>query len=142
VHAAGLTRAAVATAAVLAALAAGCGDDDEPAQAPERASPPAELRGTWGGRLTQRDLDPFRVRVTIEGPDGNPVRYSGLDCSGTWHYLGPRGDSFRFRETIDAGRSDTCKGVGVVTVTPAGGRLRYDFRGGGVESMGLLSRID
>ena len=51
------------------------------------------------------------------------------------------GSDYRFREVIDRGRGGTCKGVGVVRLTPDGDFLEYRFRGGGVESHGVLSRV-
>lgn len=100
--------------------------------------------GTWHGTLHQKGMAPFTVTATLRGlaPSAhNTVRYSGLDCRGTWRYLGRSGRAYRFRETITAGRSTACKGVGKVALTPrAGGRLAYVFRGGGVVSRGTLTR--
>jgi hypothetical protein len=122
---------ALALAVVAAAALAGCGGG-------------ADLEGRWQGRLHQRGLAPFIVTATIRSLDPeavNTVRYSGIDCSGTWRYLGRAGDAHRFREVIDRGRGGTCKGVGTVTLTPAGEhRLAYRFMGGGVESRGVLER--
>jgi len=89
-----------------------------------------------------------RIR-SLRSPARNPVRYSGLACTGTWRYLGKDGDTFRFRERISSGRSRQagtgsrkCKGLGTVTLRPIGrDRLDYTFRGGGVTSRGTLSRI-
>jgi hypothetical protein len=100
--------------------------------------------GTWHGTLHQKGTAPFTVTATIRGlgtSAHNTVRYSGLDCRGTWRYLGRSGRAYRFRETITAGRSNACKGVGTVALTPRpGGKLGYVFRGGGVVSRGTLTR--
>ncbi len=147
---------ALAPLAVAVAVAVGCGEKPEPtgtlpADPPATESSPGtsarafEIRGHFRGRLTQRGLKPFRVDVRIRSlrsPARNPVRYSGLGCTGTWRYLGKDGDTFRFRERISSGRSRKCKGVGTVTLHPTGpNRLAYRFRGGGVTSSGTLSRV-
>ena len=64
----------------------------------------------------------------------NRVHYSGLGCGGHWTYLGTAGATVRFREVIDSGKSSTCKGVGEVTLSREGARLRYRFSGDGVVS--------
>jgi hypothetical protein len=75
--------------------------------------------GTWHGTLHQQGFAPFTVTATIRGTDA----------------------SARFKETITAGRSASCKGTGVVTLRPvAGGGLSYTFVGGGVTSRGTLTR--
>jgi hypothetical protein len=100
--------------------------------------------GTWHGTLNQQGFAPFTVSATIRGTDAsarNTVLYSGLDCRGTWRFIDHRAGAFRFKETITAGRSASCKGTGVVTLRPvAGGRLSYTFVGGGVTSRGTLTR--
>ncbi len=98
--------------------------------------------GTWHGTLHQAGAKPFTVTASIHGLAGhNTVRYSGLDCRGTWRYLGRTGTAYRFRETITAGRSVSCKGTGVVTLTPvAGAKVAYVFRGGGIVARGTLTR--
>jgi hypothetical protein len=131
-------------------LTAGCGDDDDEQptlQDPSARSATAnfELIGSWDGRLHQRGLKPFRLLATIRSfgePELNTVSYTGIDCSGNWAYLGSREGAFRFREVIDRGGGGTCKGAGIVRLIPAGpDRLRYRFRGGGVKSRGVLSRV-
>jgi branched-chain amino acid transport system substrate-binding protein len=106
---------------------------------------PDSIVGEWSGRLSQEGMAPFRVWATIRslaGGAGNRVRYSGLDCRGTWTPLRRRGSAYRFRENITAGRSDACKGTGTVTLRPTGDpdALRYRFRGGGVTSHGTIRR--
>lgn len=122
-------------AALAVGLLAGCGDDD------------VVITGKWSGGLTQKGLEPFTVTADIrdlEDPAQNTVHYSGIDCGGHWNYLGRSGDAYRFRQIIDRYIvGGTCKGVGVVTLTPTSGdRLRYEFQGGGVKSTGVLSRTD
>jgi hypothetical protein len=101
--------------------------------------------GRWHGQLHQRGLKPFKVTATVRGLGRkavNTVHYTGIDCSGRWTYLGRKNAAFRFREKITSGRGGSCKGVGTVTLTPAGAnRVHYVFRGGGVVSRGLLARV-
>ncbi len=105
----------------------------------------ASIRGSWSGLLRQRGMQPFRVWATIASPSGsagNRVRYSGLDCRGSWTGLGRRG-AHRFTEVISAGTSEACKGRGTVTLTPTAdpNALGYVFHGGGVTSRGVLRRL-
>lgn len=129
-------RVAVLTTAVLLLTAA---------PATPRAQSAAAIKGTWTGTLTQRMTPDFTVTATIRSFNRytarNPVSYGApLNCKGRWRYLGRKGTTYRFRETITSGDSDTCKGTGTVSLTPnaAGDRLRYRFKGGGVESTGTL----
>jgi hypothetical protein len=134
--------------ACLAAVAlVACGEKEEPdfsgPGAQPKADPLAPVAGTWSGTLEQQGMKPFTVRVTIasaQAPAQNPVRYTGLNCSGSWDFQSREGAGYHFREVIDRGTSPECKGVGDVTVTPRGSRLAYRFTGGGVTSTGLLSR--
>ncbi len=100
------------------------------------------ILGTWHGTLHQSGAKPFAVTATIRAGGGrNTVHYSGLDCRGTWRFLSHRGATYRYRETITAGRSASCKGTGTVTLKVLGGvRLAYTFRGGGIVARGTLSR--
>jgi hypothetical protein len=129
-------RRELAAFAAFAALAA-------PASAAAFSS--SDLKGTWHGRLEQEGLKPFTVTVTIgslHDAARNPVRYSGLDCTGTWTFLRSGDGRFRFREVITAGKSATCKGAGTVTLVPSSaGALRYRFSGGGVSSAGVIRRV-
>lgn len=137
---------AAAVIAVAGALLAGCGDDGAETTAAD--SPPAfdEVAGEWSGTLRQAATEPFPIEVTIESEDDerlNVVRYGGeIGCSGNWGFVGEAGSQLLFREVIDRGRGGRCKGVGTVRLTPTGAadRLDYEFRGGGVESEGVLSR--
>lgn len=110
------------------------------------SSPPPAARfvlGRWHGELQQRGLAPFQVAVTVgslSSSAANRVRYSGLGCGGHWTYLGTSGATVRFREDIDSGRSSKCKGTGLITLNREGPRLHYKFSGGGVVSLGVLSR--
>lgn len=121
----------------------GCGEDSDGGGSTggEKTSASWAL-GRWEGELRQQGLKPFRVWATVaslEEAGGNRVRYSGLDCRGRWTPLGGDAGVYRFREEITSGRSDKCKGVGVVTLRRVpGSRALYTFRGGGVESQGLL----
>jgi hypothetical protein len=140
----------------LAIAAGGCGEKQEPdlsqlppTPQPQPSTPPAALPrsvvGRWQGTLHQHGLKPFEVRVKIVSAtqrDRNVVHYTGIDCSGTWSYLGADGPQVRFREVIDSGVGGKCKGKGTVTVSAAAAdRLLYEFRGGGVASRGVLNRL-
>lgn len=138
-------------ASALAAVAiAACGEKEEP---DSTAPPPSadtgatefDIIGMWEGRLTQQGIKPFRVSATIgslDDPKLNAVHYTGIDCDGSWTYLGKSGEAFRFREVIDPNQAKgQCKGRGVVSLTPTeDGRLDYVFQGGGVTSRGVLVR--
>jgi len=142
------SRLAILSLAFLAApvttLLASCGDGGAAGTGSTAAPRRLGITGRWTGRLHQRGLAPFTVTASIRSlhdSGANRVAYSGIGCSGNWHYLGRRGRAFRFREVIRHGRGGTCKGVGTVTLTPAAaGRLGYRFQGGGVESRGVLTR--
>jgi hypothetical protein len=101
--------------------------------------------GRWKGRLHQRGVQPFTVTATIRGFDAlsrNTVHYTGIDCSGHWTYLTRSGRSYQFREVITSGRGGKCKGFGRVTLTQVDAKhARYAFRGGGVVSRGVLTRV-
>jgi len=135
--------AAVPVVALLA-LFPGCGENRRAASPGRSAREAGFLVGRWSGDLRQAGLRPFRVEADIRslGPDArNPVSYTGIDCRGHWAYLGVREVDYRFREVIDRGRGGTCKGVGEVSLRRLeGGRLGYAFRGGGVQSRGVLQR--
>ena len=137
---------------------AGCGEKQEPDLSqlppppqPQAPTPPQGLPqavvGQWQGTLEQKGVKPFPIQVRIASatdPKRNVVHYGGaIDCSGNWTYLGVESPDVRFRELIDRGAGGNCKGSGAVTVRPLAGepaRLRYRFRGGGVESQGVLRR--
>jgi hypothetical protein len=134
-----------------AGLVAGCGDDDgeeEATTAPDVAAQEEDydITGEWSGKLRQENLAPFRVTATIgdlKDPKQNTVSYTVIDCSGNWTYEGRDGAAFTFREVINSGKGGSCKGVGRVSLTPfAPDGVDYVFRGGGVESYGVLRRGD
>jgi hypothetical protein len=134
------------------AAGVGCGGDSETSDsATTQASTVEQPRpvfpaGRWEGRLAQRGLKPFQVRVVIRSPSraaDNRVSYTGINCGGNWAYLGRSGPDIRFREVINRGRGGNCKGTGVVTLRyVAADRLRYEFRGGSVSSSGFLHPAD
>ena len=103
------------------------------------------ILGHWKGQLHQRGVKPFTVTATIRGFDAlsrNTVRYTGIDCSGHWTYLTRSGRSYQFREVITSGRGGKCKGFGRVTLTQVDAKhAGYAFRGGGVISRGVLTRV-
>lgn len=137
--------AAVALTFAVLAVTSGCGGNTVKVDFPDFPNLDRfEIRGDWRGRLHQRGLAPFTVEATIRSPEKareNTVHYTGIDCSGHWTFLSRNGKTYRFREVIDSGEGDTCKGVGTVTLTDRGDELRYVFRGGGVVSRGVLHRV-
>jgi len=149
--------ASLGVALAAAALAAGCGEKSEPdlATVPPPPQPPAptppqglpqDVVGRWHGTLHQQRVKPFPITVSIVSatdPKRNVVHYGGeIDCSGSWRYTGADGSKVMFRETITSGSGAKCKGSGDVTVSAEAGeprRLRYAFRGDGVQSDGVLA---
>lgn len=142
-----------AVSAILVLGLAGCGEKSEPSaselneeaalQSEDELAPDFPIAGDWEGVLRQEGLKPFTVTAEIAGPDGpNTVRYSGIGCSGRWTFEGQAGGDYTFNERIQRGQGGKCKGAGTVTLRPeAGDTLGYEFRGGGVESRGTLTRI-
>jgi hypothetical protein len=128
----------------LAPVLAGCGEREEPEVSATTTESQFEITGEWEGRLTQKGLKPFTARATIvslERSKENVVRYSGINCAGTWDYLGATATAYRFREVIDRGEGRECKGVGTVELTPlTEDRVGYRFTGGGITSEGVLTR--
>jgi hypothetical protein len=95
--------------------------------------------------MWRRCPPPFQLNATIrdlDDPSKNTLSYAGgIDCSGNWTYLGREGKADRLREVIDRGAGDACKGGGVVILTPFDlDGVDYEFRGGSVESFGVLNR--
>jgi ABC-type glycerol-3-phosphate transport system substrate-binding protein len=132
-------------AALAAALAlAACGERDEPEISTTTQSQ-FEITGSWRGELTQQGMKPFPVQATIASLErfkDNTVHYGGIDCSGTWEYLGASDTAYRFHEVITSGKSAKCKGQGTVSLTPTTeNSVAYEFSGGGVTSKGDLQRI-
>ena len=140
-----MRRAAVPALSLilLALVLTACGEREEP-EVTSTTESQFEITGDWEGRLTQKGLKPFTVRATIvslERSKQNTVHYSGINCSGTWDYLGATATAYRFRETIDRGEGGKCKGVGTVELTPlTDDRVGYVFNGGGITSEGALTR--
>jgi hypothetical protein len=140
-----MTRALTIVATLAACLGlTACGEREEPEIGSTTATDQFEITGRWHGDLTQQGVKPFTVQARIaslERFDDNTVHYSGIDCSGTWEYLGASETAYRFRERIDQGESAKCKGTGTVTLTPVSeDSVDYEFRGG-VVSRGVLDRV-
>jgi hypothetical protein len=141
-----LVPGAPALLALLVVAFVGCGgDSDDETSTGAKGEPSGfEITGSWKGQLQQKGLKPFEVTATIgdlQDPAKNTVHYTGIDCGGNWTYLGREGKTYRFREVIDRGAGGDCKGQGEVRLTPfepVG--VDYEFRGGGVESYGVLKR--
>jgi hypothetical protein len=134
-----MARAALAISLLVLGLAlAACGEREEPVITTENEPQ------YWAGELRQKGRKPFEVEariVSLERSKQNVVRYTGIDCSGTWDYLGASTTAYRFREVIDRGKSKQCKGKGTVELTPLSQNgVDYMFRGGGVTSRGELKR--
>lgn len=128
--------------ALVLALAA-CGEREEPVITTTDQSQ-FSITGNWAGELRQKGRKPFEVEariVSLERSKQNTVHYTGIDCSGTWDYLGASTSAYRFRELIERGASKQCKGKGLVELTPLSqNSVGYVFRGGGVRSDGTLRR--
>jgi hypothetical protein len=122
----------------------GGGSDSSASTAESPAKASAYVLGGWRGTLHQTGMPPFAISAEIrslEDPQQNRVSYSAIRCSGNWTYLGRKEGSFRFREVIDRGAGGSCKGVGQVSLTPiTADTARYEFRGAGIVSRGLLHR--
>lgn len=141
-----MTRAISILALLALTLAlASCGEKSEPEIGSTTAQAQFEIRGEWRGELHQAQMKPFPVQaaiVSLERFKQNTVHYGGLDCSGTWEYLGASESAYRFHEVIDRGRSAKCKGTGTVSLAPLSDDLvDYEFRGDGVVSRGQLTRV-
>jgi hypothetical protein len=134
--------ALISVLALVLALTA-CGEREEPVITTE-SEPQFQITGTWAGELRQQGRKPFRVEariVSLERSKHNTVRYTGIDCAGSWDYLGAGTTAYRFRELINRGASKQCKGKGLVELTPlTQNSVGYLFRGGGVKSEGRLDR--
>jgi hypothetical protein len=148
---------------LLAVLLAGCGDGDpdKPLVNLDRVIPSdptiAALQGDWKGELKQSGVPPFEVAVSFTPGAPTRVAYTGIECGGTWTVTGTL-DSlppyYLFDERIDQGEGDECKGTGSVSLNPEEPcrkpegeacavyqHLHYEFRGGGVVSKGVLTRV-
>jgi len=123
------------------ALAAGCGGSSD-----QGYKPPAgyTILGHWQGKLHQQGLPDFTVDAQIRSlgaGKSNTVHYTGIDCSGHWHFTGTFNTIEQFREVIESGQGGKCKGVGHVNLKPTGpNEVDYVFHGGGVKSEGTLTR--
>jgi hypothetical protein len=144
-----MKRMWIALAAVV--VLAGCGEKEEAiVESTPRTTENdvlADITGSWEGTLRQKGFRPFEVSATIRSPEdirASTVRYTAIDCSGTWTVERVRETTVYFLETIDRGEGGQCKGTGTVEITPQPGeeRLDYVFRGGGIESEGVLQRVE
>jgi hypothetical protein len=149
---------------LLAVALAACGEKPEPdPDGPGGGSPielgaqleqlssagenrPDPIAGVWEGELRQQGQPVFPVRVRLVSLTGprNRVSYGGrIDCTGHWTFLRGQGPVAEFEEVINEGAGDNCKGRGIVRLElGARGNLDYEFRGGGIESRGVLRRAD
>jgi hypothetical protein len=140
-----LRRLALCTALALCLGLTACGERSEPEITSTTTEAQFEITGSWRGELHQAGMKPFPVQATIASLErfkGNTVHYGGIDCSGTWEYLGANESAYRFHEQIDRGQSAKCKGSGTVSLTPlTDDSVDYEFRGAGVVSRGQLQRV-
>lgn len=104
------------------------------------------LRGPWAGTLTGADPE-VGVSVRLSGGKrGSTIAFTGdLVCSGVLIYLGRTGETFRFSEQIRKSETDSCGGLGVVTLrVRSDGRLAYQWRAVGADiapARALLERM-
>lgn len=109
-----------------------------------RAGSEAYVLGRWHGELHQKGMPAFVVGADVRSltdPKRNTVAYSVIRCDGNWTYRGFAQGAYRFLEVINRGAGASCKGAGQVTLVPEGrDAARYEFRGGGVISRGILHR--
>lgn len=127
-----IKRAPVVILAAIAAAGCGGGGHKE-----------FEIAGSWRGNLAQKGMHPFVVTATIRAPSPSArKRFTTPEstAAGAGPISGARTPPIGSVEVITRGKSATCKGVGTVRLMPAGDRLRYEFRGGGIVSRGILSR--
>ncbi len=131
---------ALALAASVLALA-GCGDSsDDTTTTALKSGATKGISGPWTGKLTQADLKPFKVAVTISGDGTGLVGYTGIDCGGTWSLESAQPPHYVFTEDIHVGKGGKCKGTGTVDLNQTtSGRMAYRFEGGGVTSGGTLT---
>jgi hypothetical protein len=112
-----------------------------------------QIAGGWHGKLHQEGLAPFAVAVDIGAGGTGRVAYTGIECGGKWTLRETQPSSpprYIFTEVITEGSGGSCKGAGIVTLSPiqrhspngpAYTRINYEFTGGGVTSRGLLHRV-
>ena len=142
--------ALLAALAIAAGLAA-CGEKEETVSGTTTSEAEGDftIAGDWSGQLAQKGLDPFLVAVRIEDPSTQKptqVAYTGINCGGEWHFDGlGRAEPavYLFTEQITTGEGGNCKGSGKVTLTSddaAPEQLSYVFNGGGVQSIGVLTK--
>ena len=134
-------------------LLAGCGDDEAGSLTAPGEGITRQIAGSWAGTLQQGRLPPFKIAVDITSNGTARVAYTGIECGGDWTLDGVRPSippRYVFTEKINQGPGGTCKGAGMVSLSPIQGhlpnrpaytRLNYRFTGGGVASRGLLHRI-
>ncbi len=120
------SRAPTIVAVLAAALAlvglSACGEKAEPDLDQSTTEARFEITGRWAGELRQQGMEPFNAQATIASlarSKQNTVHYTGIDCSGTWNYLGASATAYRFQETIDRGAGAKCKGTGDRVAAPA-----------------------
>jgi hypothetical protein len=87
--------------------------------------------GTWVGKLSQPDNDPFDVTATFVSPKGGVTRYPGFPCGGVLEG-GRKGDGYEYEETISWGGVDEVDPgclSGSVIVSVEGNKMHFSWTG-------------
>ncbi len=87
--------------------------------------------GTWVGKLSQPDNDPFDVTATFVSPKGGVTRYPGFTCGGVLEG-GRKGDGYEYEETISWGGVDEVDPgclSGSVIVSVEGNKMHFSWTG-------------
>jgi hypothetical protein len=104
------------------------------APAPARAEDP--IVGTWTGKLTQPDNEPFEMTATFVSPSGGVTRYPGFPCGGV--LVGNRkGSEYEYEETISwGGVEEVDPGClsGNVSVSVSGDKMQFTWTGASGET--------
>ena len=92
--------------------------------------------GTWAGKLTQPDNEPFEMTATFVSPRGGVTRYAGFPCGGV--LVGNRkGSDYEYEETISwGGVEEVDPGClsGNVSVSVNGDKMQFTWTGASGET--------
>lgn len=87
--------------------------------------------GTWVGKLSQTNQDPFEMRATFVSPKGGITRYPDFPCGGVL-VGGRKGNGYEYEETISwGGPEEVDPGClsGTVHVTLDGDKMNFSWTG-------------
>ncbi len=87
--------------------------------------------GTWAGKLSQTDTDPFDMSVTFVSPKGGVTRYPSFPCGGVL-VGGRKGNGYEYEETISwGGVEEVDPGClsGNVTISLDGDKMNFNWTG-------------